>query len=182
MGEEAVKTVIPESVLKKRKREEEWALAKKQDLEATKKKNAENRKLIFNRAKLYSKEYEQQVRINHDYWLLCFDDSLNYWFFIYLGLFRRRSWLGWSVRQSWKVGFMLTQRRSSCLSFAFVGKFFPVLIFPLHEIFMVDHQFLIFFFLGIWNLTVSMPCTQRLERSCSSCVWDRYYMKLCFCV
>nr|POE56079.1 60s ribosomal protein l7-4 [Quercus suber] len=62
MGEEAVKTVIPESVLKKRKREEEWALAKKQDLEATKKKNAENRKLIFNRAKLYSKEYEQQEK------------------------------------------------------------------------------------------------------------------------
>nr|POF05762.1 60s ribosomal protein l7-4 [Quercus suber] len=62
MGEEAVKTVIPESALKKRKREEEWALAKKQDLEATKKKNAENRKLIFNRAKLYSKEYEQQEK------------------------------------------------------------------------------------------------------------------------
>ncbi|KAF3962984.1 hypothetical protein CMV_012574 [Castanea mollissima] len=62
MGEEAVKTVIPESVLKKRKREEEWALAKKQDLEATKKKNAENRKLIFNRAKLYSKEYEEQEK------------------------------------------------------------------------------------------------------------------------
>ena len=67
MGEEAVKTVIPESVLKKRKREEEWALAKKQDLEATKKKNAENRKLIFNRAKLYSKEYEEQVCISHLY-------------------------------------------------------------------------------------------------------------------
>nr|POE89004.1 60s ribosomal protein l7-4 [Quercus suber] len=46
-----------ESALKKRKREEEWALAKKQDLEATKKKiNAENRKLDFNRAKQYSKE------------------------------------------------------------------------------------------------------------------------------
>lgn len=52
MGEETVKTLILESVLKKRKREEEWALAKKQDLEATKKKiNAENRKLDFNRAK-----------------------------------------------------------------------------------------------------------------------------------
>ena len=37
MGEETVKTVILESVLKKRKREEDWALAKKQDLEATKK-------------------------------------------------------------------------------------------------------------------------------------------------
>nr|POE89003.1 60s ribosomal protein l7-4 [Quercus suber] len=52
-----------ESALKKRKREEEWALAKKQDLEATKKKiNAENRKLDFNRAKQYSKEYEQQEK------------------------------------------------------------------------------------------------------------------------
>ena len=56
MGEEAVKIVILESVLKKRKREGEWALAKMQDLEATKKKiNAENRKLDFNRAKQYSK-------------------------------------------------------------------------------------------------------------------------------
>ena len=44
MGEEAVKTVILELVLKKRKREEEWALAKKQDLEATKKKKKECRK------------------------------------------------------------------------------------------------------------------------------------------
>ncbi|KAK4587747.1 hypothetical protein RGQ29_018950 [Quercus rubra] len=64
MGEEAVKTVILKSVLKKRKREEEWALAKKQDLGAKKKKiNAENRKLDFNRAKQYSKEYEQQAKL-----------------------------------------------------------------------------------------------------------------------
>jgi hypothetical protein len=62
-----LKVVIPESVLKKRKREEEWALAKKQELEATKKKNAENRKLIFNRAKLYTKEYEEQVYISYLY-------------------------------------------------------------------------------------------------------------------
>ncbi|KAH7515281.1 hypothetical protein FEM48_Zijuj10G0010200 [Ziziphus jujuba var. spinosa] len=60
MGE--VKAVIPESVLKKRKREEEWALAKKQELEAAKKKNTENRKLIYNRAKQYAKEYEQQEK------------------------------------------------------------------------------------------------------------------------
>lgn len=80
----------------KKKREEEWALAKKQDLEATKKKiNAENRKLDFNRAKQYSKEYEQQVCISHLYLylvntgVLCFDDSLiiEYLF----GLFRRRN-------------------------------------------------------------------------------------------
>ncbi|XP_010105399.2 60S ribosomal protein L7-4 [Morus notabilis] len=59
---EEVKTVIPESVLKKKKREEEWALAKKQELEALKKKNAENRKLIFNRAKQYSKEYAEKEK------------------------------------------------------------------------------------------------------------------------
>ncbi|KAJ0697573.1 putative ribosomal protein L7/L30 [Helianthus annuus] len=51
---------VPESVLKKQKRNEEWALAKKQETEELKKKNAANRKLIFNRAKQYSKEYEAQ--------------------------------------------------------------------------------------------------------------------------
>ncbi|KAJ0076206.1 hypothetical protein Patl1_34910 [Pistacia atlantica] len=61
MGEEA-KVVIPESVLKKQKRNEEWALAKKQELEATKKKNAESRKLIFSRAKLYAKQYAEQEK------------------------------------------------------------------------------------------------------------------------
>ncbi|GMN43782.1 hypothetical protein TIFTF001_012974 [Ficus carica] len=59
---EEVKTVIPESVLKKKKREEEWALAKKQEVEALKKKNVENRKLIFNRAKQYSKEYAEKEK------------------------------------------------------------------------------------------------------------------------
>ena len=100
--------------------------------------------------------------------VLCFDDS---WITDYLfGLFRRRSWLGWSVRQSWKVGFMLTRRRSSCLSFAFVGKF-SCLIIMLHEsLWRSPGSY-------FWNLelTVSMPCTQRQERYCSSCVWDRYY-------
>ena len=62
MGEE-IKALIPESVLKKKKREEEWALAKKQQLEALKLKNAENRKLIYNRAKQYAKEYAEQVII-----------------------------------------------------------------------------------------------------------------------
>ena len=60
MGGEEVK-IVPESVLKKRKRSEEWALAKKQQLEASKKKAKENRKLIFSRAKQYAKEYDQQV-------------------------------------------------------------------------------------------------------------------------
>ncbi|KAK1563081.1 hypothetical protein Q3G72_022064 [Acer saccharum] len=42
------------------KREAERALAKKQELEAAKKKSAENRKLIFSQAKQFSKEYEQK--------------------------------------------------------------------------------------------------------------------------
>ncbi|KAH7866960.1 hypothetical protein Vadar_027192 [Vaccinium darrowii] len=54
--------VVPESVLKKQKRSEEWALKKKEELSALKKKNAENRKLIFNRAKQYAKEYEEQQK------------------------------------------------------------------------------------------------------------------------
>ena len=62
MGEE-VKAIVPESVLKKQKREEEWTLAKKQELEAAKKKRAENRKLIYKRAKQYAKEYEEQVYV-----------------------------------------------------------------------------------------------------------------------
>lgn len=55
------KVVVPESVLKKRKREEEWALERKQNAEAAKKKNSENRKLIFKRAEQYSKEYAAKV-------------------------------------------------------------------------------------------------------------------------
>ncbi|POO00238.1 Ribosomal protein [Trema orientale] len=61
MGEE-VKALIPESVLKKKKREDEWALAKTQQLQALKVRNAENRKLIYNRAKQYAKEYEEQEK------------------------------------------------------------------------------------------------------------------------
>nr|AFK47136.1 unknown [Lotus japonicus] len=61
MGEE-VKAFVPESVLKKRRREEEWALAKKQEVEAAKKKRAESRKLIYSRAKQYAKEYDEQEK------------------------------------------------------------------------------------------------------------------------
>lgn len=43
--------VVSESFLKKQKRSEEWAVAKKVEIEALKKRNAANRKLIFNRAK-----------------------------------------------------------------------------------------------------------------------------------
>ncbi|KAG6647745.1 hypothetical protein CIPAW_07G099400 [Carya illinoinensis] len=64
MGEEEVKggPVVPESVLKKQKRNEEWALAKKQELEAAKKKRVESLKLIYCRAKLYAKEYDEQQK------------------------------------------------------------------------------------------------------------------------
>ena len=55
------KVVVPESVLKKIKREEEWALAKKQEAAAAKKKSVENRKLIFKRAEQYAKEYAEKV-------------------------------------------------------------------------------------------------------------------------
>ena len=55
--------VVPESFLKKQKRADEWALAKKQEVEATKKKNLEKRKLFFNRAKGYAIEYAKQVRL-----------------------------------------------------------------------------------------------------------------------
>ncbi|RZC71234.1 hypothetical protein C5167_034413 [Papaver somniferum] len=54
--------MVPESFLKKQKRSEEWELAKKQELEAAKKKNTENRKLIFNRAKQYAREYSEKQR------------------------------------------------------------------------------------------------------------------------
>ncbi|KAI0518846.1 hypothetical protein KFK09_006282 [Dendrobium nobile] len=62
MSEAEAKSVIPESVLKKRKREEQWALEKKQKLEEKRKKNLENRKLIFKRAEQYAKEYKKQER------------------------------------------------------------------------------------------------------------------------
>lgn len=62
MAEVAEKTVVPESVLKKRKREEQWALAKKQELADKRKKDRENRKVIFLRAQKYSKAYETQVK------------------------------------------------------------------------------------------------------------------------
>jgi large subunit ribosomal protein L7e len=54
------KVVVPESVLKKIKRQEEWALAKKDEAVAAKKKSVEARKLIFKRAEQYAKEYAEK--------------------------------------------------------------------------------------------------------------------------
>ena len=62
MAEVQTKVVVPESVLKKQKRNEEWASQKNDNQLALKKKNAENRKLIFNRAKQYAKEYDDQQK------------------------------------------------------------------------------------------------------------------------
>ncbi|KAJ9185935.1 hypothetical protein P3X46_005505 [Hevea brasiliensis] len=63
MAEETkAEAIIPESVLKKRKRNEEWALLKNEELKAKKEKNAENRKIIFKRAEKYGKEYREQER------------------------------------------------------------------------------------------------------------------------
>lgn len=53
--------IVPESVLKKQKRNEEWALAKKQEIAVVKEKKAANRKLIYSRAKQYAKEYAEKV-------------------------------------------------------------------------------------------------------------------------
>ena len=61
MGEET-KAIVPESVLKKRKRSEDWASTKSQALIAKKKKDAENRKIIFKNAEKYAKEYKEQVQ------------------------------------------------------------------------------------------------------------------------
>ncbi|KMZ73207.1 60S ribosomal protein L7-4 [Zostera marina] len=55
-------TPVPELVLKKQKRSEEWMLAKKNEILERRKKNLINRKVIFNKAKNYAKEYSDQER------------------------------------------------------------------------------------------------------------------------
>jgi hypothetical protein len=62
MSSEAAKVAVPESLLKKRKREQQWLAEKKEKAVAEKKRASENRKLIFVRAKQYAGEYEAQVR------------------------------------------------------------------------------------------------------------------------
>lgn len=58
---EAKAAVVPESVLRKRKREEQWAAGKKEKALAHRKKALESRKIIFARAKQYAQEYDAQV-------------------------------------------------------------------------------------------------------------------------
>ncbi|KAH6788434.1 Ribosomal protein L30/L7 family protein [Perilla frutescens var. frutescens] len=54
--------IVPELMLKKQKRSEEWAFTKKPEVAAGKEKKAANRKLIYSRAKDYTKEYTTQER------------------------------------------------------------------------------------------------------------------------
>jgi large subunit ribosomal protein L7e len=52
--------VVPESVLKKRKREEQWALEKKEALEKKRQEAREKKKAIVQKARQYAEEYEAQ--------------------------------------------------------------------------------------------------------------------------
>lgn len=60
----AAAPTVPETLLKKRKRDEQWASIRKQQLEVSRTKNVKNRQLIFKRAEQYIKEYRSQVREN----------------------------------------------------------------------------------------------------------------------
>ena len=53
---------VPESLLKKRQRDEQWATQRAADRTEARKKAKENRKVIFKKAEAYVKEYRQQVR------------------------------------------------------------------------------------------------------------------------
>jgi len=59
---EAKAAAVPESVLRKRKREEQWAADKKEKALADRKKALESRKIIFARAKQYAQEYDAQEK------------------------------------------------------------------------------------------------------------------------
>jgi large subunit ribosomal protein L7e len=58
---EAKAAAVPESVLRKLKREEQWAADYKEKALADRKKALESRKVIFARAKQYAQEYDAQV-------------------------------------------------------------------------------------------------------------------------
>lgn len=55
------KAQVPESLLKKRQRDEAWATKKASAAAEAKSKSKENRKLIFKKAEQYVKEYRQQA-------------------------------------------------------------------------------------------------------------------------
>jgi len=52
--------VVPETLLKKRKRDEQWAINRKEQLESAKKNSSNSRTLIFKRAEQYIREYRGQ--------------------------------------------------------------------------------------------------------------------------
>ena len=76
---EAKAAAVPESVLRKRKREEQWAADKKEKELADRKKALESRKIIFARAKQYAQEYDAQVCDPSG------SPSPSVWMFMYLG-------------------------------------------------------------------------------------------------
>ena len=55
------KMSVPESILKKRKRDEEWAAARAGAAAALKEKRKASRKDVFKRAEAYAAEYRSQV-------------------------------------------------------------------------------------------------------------------------
>ena len=57
-------SLVPESVLKKRKRDEQWAKNRAEILEKDAVKAKENKEIIFKRAEQYITEYRQQVKIS----------------------------------------------------------------------------------------------------------------------
>jgi large subunit ribosomal protein L7e len=57
----AAEKVVPESVLKKQKREEQWALEKKEASGKQRKELREKKKLILQKAGQYAQEYQSQV-------------------------------------------------------------------------------------------------------------------------
>jgi hypothetical protein len=59
---EAKPAFVPESMLKKRKRNEQWETEAKEKALAERKKARESRKLIFTRAKQYADEYDAKVK------------------------------------------------------------------------------------------------------------------------
>jgi large subunit ribosomal protein L7e len=52
---------VPESILKKRKRDEEWAAKRAADAAAKKDHRKQSRKDVFKRAEAYAAEYRTQV-------------------------------------------------------------------------------------------------------------------------
>lgn len=60
MSAAAEQKLVPESILKKRKREEQWALEKKEALEKKRQEAREKKKAIVQKARQYAEEYEAQ--------------------------------------------------------------------------------------------------------------------------